>query len=650
MENPVHPLSRHIIALMSPRFEIHRDSLGGLPRVSSQNRNWMPIRLCRGSAWLVSMMLPFPVFADTKVAVSNHTVVVRSNGSLVGSGSNFYSQLGLGDQFSRTTFCPPAEPGPWNAVWAGPTVTFARKTDGSLWASGGPNYDLLGTGVPVLGKTFARIGTATDWVHVSAGNSHAIGCRDGGTLWSWGSDTSGSLGLGSPIGTQYVPVQIGNESGWSAVDAGYYHNLAVKSDGSLWAWGSNTNGQLGIGNTSSRSVPTRIGTLTGWRTVSAGQYHSLSIRDDGTLWAWGRNQAGQLGTGNTTTQNTPVQIGVETGWAAVSAGADHSLAIRSDGSLWAWGNNGSGRLGLNDTTNRLSPTRVGIGSDWATVEAGASHSAAVKTNGEVWVWGGNQTGQLGTASANQLSPVLPSFGAVSDLAVSNVTNPSVDSQVLTSIQSLHPFPTTIVGAPTSREFTLLNLGAAPLEITAMTTDPGFGFDLSLPSTLAPGASLVFSVILDATVSGTLDRGMMIVSNDPDEPEFAINHLYGTVHSFQSDGDGDGLSDAAEFKLSAFGFRVGTPDSQLIGVMHREAHRAGLVSGRGPGTIVASRDAGTGMAKLQVKLQKAATLPYFVDTDITGASVDGTGRLLVPHPRSPTSEFFRFTVEPKSSQP
>lgn len=610
-----------------------------------------PDQLVKARLLLGLLFLQGPEADAAMVAVSDHTMMVDIGGQLLGSGSNDFAQLGLGDLFTRTTFCTPAEPGIWQAVAAGPSVTFAIKADGSLWASGGPNYDILGVGVPAPEKRFVRVGQDNDWSRVAAGSGYAIGRRTNGSLWVWGSDYLGSLGLGPYVPTQYVPVQIGSETNWREIDAGSYHNLAVKTDGSLWAWGYNSNGRLGTGGTTNLNVPTRIGTLTGWTKVSAGESHSLAIRSDGSLWAWGRNTAGQLGTGGTTTVNSPTQVGTETGWVAASAGSTHSLAIKSDGSLWAWGNNAEGKLGLGDTTNRLSPTRVGTANDWECAEAGRTHSAAVRTNGEVWLWGSNAMGQLGAIAGSPLVPTLASLDPVPDISVSNMANPFLNSQLVSSgaFTTTITLPTTTEGSPEMVDFTVLNHGSAPLVVTEVETESGFVTNLPVPVTLAPGESALFSVILDATLTGDLASGLTIHSNDPDESVLRVN-LKGTVYSFQTDTDGDGLSDAGEFRLSSLGFNVKSPDPALIAVLHGQGHRAGLVSAVQPGTLLFKADAASGKASFVMRLEKATSLADFTGADVTGATVDGSGRLLVPQPRAETREFFRFAIEPPRFQP
>ena len=148
--------------------------------------------------------------------------------------------------------------------------------------------------------------------------------------------------------------------------------------GQLWAWGRNTTGigqggQLGLGNLTNYSSPKQVGALTAWFKLSSGFKNSLAIKADGTLWAWGQNASGQIGDGTTTNRNSPVQVGALTSWVTV-ASSYHSLAIKTDGTLWAWGSGGFGALGLGNATSYSSPMQVGALTTWATVAPGGTLS------------------------------------------------------------------------------------------------------------------------------------------------------------------------------------------------------------------------------------------------------------------------------------
>ncbi|MFC7774812.1 RCC1 domain-containing protein [Flavobacterium sp. GCM10027622] len=235
------------------------------------------------------------------------------------------------------------------------------------------------------------------WSEISTGGIHTIGIRDGGTLWSWGRNNSGQLGTGQNSSTiNLLPKQIGTESNWLKISAGNAHNLAIKANGTLWAWGRNSDGQVGIGsNASTFNTPQQIGTDTDWAFISAGDEFSLAIKTNGTLWAWGDNAFGQLGDTSTDDRNSPVQIGTATNWASVSAGTQHALGLKVNGELWAWGTNNTARFSTTLPAFSYVPIQMGTDTDWSKVVASRDHGAALKTNGTFWTWGSNATGQLG---------------------------------------------------------------------------------------------------------------------------------------------------------------------------------------------------------------------------------------------------------------
>ncbi|MEO8065912.1 MAG: GLUG motif-containing protein [Candidatus Doudnabacteria bacterium] len=251
------------------------------------------------------------------------------------------------------------------------------------------------------------------WISVSAGERFVLAIKDDGTLWAWGNNFSGQLGQGDNIPLSF-PTQVGADTDWQSVSAGSAHSLAIKTDHTLWAWGDNSSGQLGQGDTVNLSDPTQVGADTDWQSVSAGTGHSLAIKTVGTLWAWGDNENGQLGLADNDPRDIPIQVGIGTLWQSVSAGAAHSLAIKTDQTLWAWGDNSSGQLGLADNDPRNIPIQVGIGTLWQSVSAGprSSHTIALKSDNTLWAWGFNETGQLGLGDAvARNTPIQVGIGA-----------------------------------------------------------------------------------------------------------------------------------------------------------------------------------------------------------------------------------------------
>jgi alpha-tubulin suppressor-like RCC1 family protein len=243
---------------------------------------------------------------------------------------------------------------------------------------------------------------------VSAGQQLTASVKTDGTSWAWGSNSSGQLGQNNTI-YRSSPVQVGALTNWAQISAGTSFVASVKTDGSLWTWGLNGNGQLGqnIAVTVSRSSPVQVGALTNWAQVSAGDRHASSVKTDGTLWSWGRNDLdGRLGDNTIVSRSSPVQVGALTNWSQVSAGSDFTAAVKTDGTLWAWGANGNGQLGQGNAINRSSPVQVGALTNWSQVSAGNAVAGAVKTDKTLWTWGNGADGSLGQNNTiSRSSPV-----------------------------------------------------------------------------------------------------------------------------------------------------------------------------------------------------------------------------------------------------
>lgn len=263
----------------------------------------------------------------------------------------------------------------------------------------------------VSGQTYAIVSALSDLLfrQVSAGYSHTVAIKTDGTLWAWGGNLRGQLGDGTTA-DKSSPVQIGAATNWQSVSAGVQHTVTVRSDGTLWAWGDNFYGQLGDGTTANKSSPVQIGSATNWQVVAAGSYYTIAARSDGTLWTWGYNGSGQLGDGTTSSRYSPVQLSTATNWHSASAGWSHTVAVKADGTLWAWGNNGSGQLGDGTTTNRHNPVQVGAATNWQSVAAGRSHTVAIQTDGTLWAWGNGSSNLVQIGSATNWQSVAAGTG------------------------------------------------------------------------------------------------------------------------------------------------------------------------------------------------------------------------------------------------
>ncbi len=218
--------------------------------------------------------------------------------------------------------------------------------------------------------------------------------RMGDVQVAWGSNSYGELGNGTYADTN-VPARVSSLRNVVAVASGWFHSLALTSDGSVWAWGRNSNGQLGIGSTATRNVPARVSRLSHVVGIGSGYSHSLAIRSDGTVWAWGANFTGQLGNGSKTDSALPVKVSGLSSVVAIAGGGAHSLAVKSDGTVWSWGYNSDGQLGDDDTRDTSLPVQVPGLRNVFMVAAGGAHSLAITSDGAVWAWGSNVTGQLG---------------------------------------------------------------------------------------------------------------------------------------------------------------------------------------------------------------------------------------------------------------
>jgi len=326
-------------------------------------------------------------------------------------GLNDCGRLGDGTTTSRTS--PVSVVGgftDWCQVSAGGFHSLAVRSNGTAWAWGLNASGQLGNATTTSRRSpVSVVGGFTDWCQVSAGNGHSLGVRFNGTAWAWGSNNVGRLGDNTQSNRSSPVSVVGSFTDWCQVSAGGFHSLGVRSNGTAWAWGYNGNGQLGDDTVTTRSSPVSVvGGFTDWCQVSAGGFHSLAVRSNGTAWAWGYNGNGQLGDNTTTSRTSPVSVvGGFTDWVQVSAGAGHSLGVRVNGTAWAWGCNAQGRLGDGTLTSRRSPVSVVGGfTDWCQVSAGNAHSLGVRVNGTAWAWGCNVQGQLGDGtSTGKCSPV-----------------------------------------------------------------------------------------------------------------------------------------------------------------------------------------------------------------------------------------------------
>ena len=308
---------------------------------------------------------PFRVGADTDwktvAAGDNHSAAIKTDGSLWTWGDGFQGQLGSGSTADRGIPGQVGSATDWSFVSSGDDHSIALKNNGSLWGWGHNSFGQVGDGTTTNQLTPIQIGSVQNWTSISAGDRHNLALRSDGTLWAWGDNDRGQLGDGTTTDS-IVPQQLGTNTDWDYVSAGQSHSAAIKTDGSLWLWGYNIAGQVGNGTMSlNQTTPVRIGSDTDWVAVSCGYYHTLALKVDGSLWAWGDNALAKLGLGDLVDRSSPTRVGTWNGWEKLPTGSMsqsfYSVVAGRNGTLWAFGDNWKRQIGLASVETRI-PARV----------------------------------------------------------------------------------------------------------------------------------------------------------------------------------------------------------------------------------------------------------------------------------------------------
>ena len=287
----------------------------------------------------------------------------------------------------------------YTQVAIGGTTAYGIATDGTLWAWGKGQAGQLGdgsttaaTGTPVQVSGLANVSK------VVSGGQGATGYAllGDGTVWAWGKGSSGQLGNGTTTATQSTPVQVSTLTGVTDIATGPTATYAVKSDGTVWAWGSGGAGQLGNGAKLNATSPVQVSGLTGMTEVAGAYQAGYALKSDGTVWAWGAGAAGQLGNGTTTAiQTTPVQVSGLTNVTDIAAGFANAYALNADGTVSAWGAGASGANGNGSLANATSPVDVSGLTHVTQIAGGDGQGYALDNNQQVWSWGLNTTASLG---------------------------------------------------------------------------------------------------------------------------------------------------------------------------------------------------------------------------------------------------------------
>jgi alpha-tubulin suppressor-like RCC1 family protein len=386
-----------------------------------------------------------------KLLVGSQSTPPTDIGDLYGASGGGAGQFGNGSTTDITTPFARVNSSLWKEIVSAaggngttgssmlnPAFSLGIKVDGTLWATGRNANGNLGQGNTTNLTTWTQVGSST-WINIAAFTADitstkmsSFGIQSNGTLWSWGNNSFHQLGDGTTT-QRTSPGQVGSATNWAKVvcagengNGGVYgFCLGLRSDGTLWSWGSNVSGATGQGTYSGdTNTPTQIGSSTDWTDIAAGctgysassGMFSLAIKSNGTLWAWGNNQFYQLGDNTTTDQNTPIQIGAATTWGKVFASVTGTgFGIRTDGSLYSWGENTpSGMTAQGSTTGQVhTPTQVGVSTGWLTISTGVvtslggGYALAIKTDDTMWAWGTNAFGGFGTGVATSTAQPSP---------------------------------------------------------------------------------------------------------------------------------------------------------------------------------------------------------------------------------------------------
>ena len=349
---------------------------------------------------------------------------VFSNGELFVTGQNNGGKLGLNDTTDRSFFTQIDSNKTWSKLHFGESVAFSIKNDGTLWSWGFNSLGLLGQNISGLinRSSPTQVGSSTNWKQITTSTYTGCAVKMDGTLWTWGDGQSGEWGTNNRntgFGMRSSPTQVGSSTTWSSVSTQSFGNkfFGIKTDGTLWGWGYNANGELGLNDIINRSSPTQVGSSTNWKQVSC----SAAVKTDGTLWTWGPNDNGTLGLNIDpgTYRSSPTQVGSGMDWKEVQRNYSSVFAIKQDGTLWAWGNNVAGRLGINKSYAELgftevsSPTQIASGgNNWKKVYAPETTSESVfgiKTDGTMWRWGSYYDGVTTTYRSSPVQMSGPGF-------------------------------------------------------------------------------------------------------------------------------------------------------------------------------------------------------------------------------------------------
>jgi len=319
-------------------------------------------------------------------------LAIKTDGTLWSWGYAGKGRLGH-NQGNTPRYSSPVQVGAdttWAASTGGYASVLATKTDGTLWVWGDTIAGGAGQNSTAVADYSSPVQvTGTTWStnkHQIQGGNSQFAIKTDGTLWTWGQNEYGSLGQNTvgPSAANGVssPTQVPGTT-WSAIKGNRYNGLGLKTDGTLWGWGVYDKGQLGLNQTSPASAgfssPVQIGSGTDWSKIHIMYQTAGAIKTDGTLWTWGDNENGKLGVNEGGDKSSPVQVGTNTTWSAISnMSGSGFISLKTDGTMWAWGQSNYGQLSQNDTISHSSPVQIGSDTDWSHIAGQYAGAMAFK--------------------------------------------------------------------------------------------------------------------------------------------------------------------------------------------------------------------------------------------------------------------------------
>jgi len=307
-----------------------------------------------------------------------HNAIIKNDGSLWCWGLNLHGEVGEGTALNKSVPVQIGTEYNWTQANAGIFSSAAIKNDNTLWTWGSNEFGQLGN-FSVNNQSSPVQVIGNDWSFVNSNGSGCFALKKNGTAWVWGRNNDGQLGLGDKT-HRSSPVQLGITSDWAFITSGAWHKAAIKSDGSLWLWGGNFGGQIGNNTSENISSPVQT-TVQGndWKYVSCGFNHTAAIKTDGSMWLWGNNSIGQLGINSIANYRYPVREATnKTNWIKVECGYYFNVVLDDTSNIYVWGINDKGQLGIGNNTNTSSPIQYPFGlGQWKDVAAGVDFIAAL---------------------------------------------------------------------------------------------------------------------------------------------------------------------------------------------------------------------------------------------------------------------------------